>query len=100
MIENHLLKRVICKCDERRCFVYQEKDDENGAVRQEGTRRTKEEVHIYGRRNMRVTGVTEEDAEDRRRWKPLAGKAEITGRHRIDCRKNGKRSKKKEKMRN
>ena len=50
-------------------LVYWEKDAEYGAARPEEKRKTKEEVYDVVREDMQVAGETEEDVEDRKRWR-------------------------------
>lgn len=56
---------MVWTCVEERCWLYWEKDAEDGAARREEKRRFMEMV----REDMKVVGVTDEDTEDGKRWK-------------------------------
>lgn len=56
---------MVWTCVEERCWLYWEKDAEDGAARPEEKRRFMEMV----REDMKVVGVTDEDTEDGKRWK-------------------------------
>lgn len=63
---------LVQTCVEEIWRVYWEKDGEDGSLRQEEKRKAKEELYGRGkRRRIQVVGVTEEDAEERMRWKQM-----------------------------
>ena len=60
---------MVWTCTEERCWVYWEKDADEGAARKEETGKAKRRIMDAVREDMTAVEVTEEEAEELTEWR-------------------------------